>query len=321
MSTETSGWQRFWFEPQETSSLALFRIAFGLVAFAWTATLLPNLFAFYGRDGILPKGPRGAFGEWDVLALSDSPVLLVTLSAATLLAALAVTAGFHTRLASIVLWIGIVSFEQRTVQVTNSGDGVIRSLAFLLALSPAGASLSLDRLRAAPERFWEFPARAPWALRLIQIQISVGYLFSVTGKLATPQWRDGTAVAYALRIDDVHRLTTPAFFTQSSTITMLLTYGTLAIEIALAVLIWNRRLRPWVLVLGVALHLGIDSSIMVGFFSYAMLASYLCFIPGDTASRYVLSARDAAADLSAWLGGRGGRPPPPINPAPSGSAA
>ena len=315
MSAKPSRWQHFWFEPEATSSLELFRIAFGILAFAWTATLLPNLFAFYGQDGILPEIPYGTGGDWGVLEVSNSSILLVTVFVATLIAALAVTLGFHTRIAAIVLWIGIVSLEQRNVPVTNSGDGVVRSLAFLLVLTPAGTALSLDRLRAAPGRFWEFPARAPWAIRLIQIQISIGYLFSVTSKFSTDPWRDGTAVSYALRIDDVHRLATPAFITHSTTITALLTYGTMLIELSLAVLIWNRRLRPWVLLLGVSLHLGIDSSIMVGFFSYAMLASYLCFIPPVTSTRYLLASRDALTRLAARA--RRGQPPTPTDPAPS----
>lgn len=314
MSAKPSRWQCFWFEPQDTSSLELFRIGFGLLALAWTATLFPNLPAFYGQNGILPDIPTGTPGEWSVLDFSNSPVLLVTVFVVTLAAAFAVTVGFHTRIAAIMLWVGIVSLEQRNGLVTNSGDGVVRSLAFLLALSPAGAALSLDRLRRAPEQFWEFPGRAPWALRLIQIQISIGYLFAVMGKFATDPWREGTAVAYALRIDDVHRLVTPAFIAQSATITGLLTYGTLLIELSLAVLIWIPRLRPWVLLLGVSLHLGIDSSIMVGFFSYAMLVSYLCFIPPETATRYILAIRDAATRLAARAGRRRGRPPSPTDP-------
>jgi hypothetical protein len=315
MSTKTSRWQRFWFEPEATSSLELFRIAFGLIAFAWTATLVPNMFAFYGRDGILPEIPSGAGGEWGVLELSNSPLLIVAVFVATLVAALAVTLGFHTRMAAIVLWVGIVSLEQRNLPVTNSGDGVVRSLAFLLILTPAGTALSLDRLRSAPGHFWEFPARAPWATRLIQIQISLGYLFAAMGKLVTDEWQDGTAVSYALRLDDVHRLATPSFVTQSTTITALLTYGTMVTELSLAVLIWNRRLRPWVLLVGVSLHVGIGSSIMVGFFSYAMVASYLCFIPPETSTRYVLATRDGLKLLTA----RRRRGMPPTDPAPFAS--
>ena len=38
-----AGWHRFWFAPQETSTLALFRIAFGLVAFFCVLTYVGRL--------------------------------------------------------------------------------------------------------------------------------------------------------------------------------------------------------------------------------------------------------------------------------------
>jgi hypothetical protein len=290
-----SGWERFWFEPQQTSSLALFRIAFGLLVFAWTVTLIPNLYAFYGSDGILPKKPPSGPGGWGLLGLSDSRAWLLVVFVATLIAALALTVGLFTRLAAVVVWIGIVSILNRNGFVTNSGDGVLRDLAFYCALAPAGAALSLDRLRKVPDRFWEFPARAPWALRLIQIQVSVGYLAAVWHKAQSELWNNGTAVSYALRIEDLRRLGMTAFVTHSVELTNLLTFGTLAVELALGVLVWNRTARPWVLAMGVCLHLGIDSAIIVGFFSFAMLTAYLAFVPPDTATRFILASRDVLA--------------------------
>jgi hypothetical protein len=287
-----AGWQRFWFEPQETSSLALFRIAFGLLSIAWTATLGPNLFAFFGPHGIAPQPTGGGPGSWGVLDIWTAPGMVVALFVVTLLASVALTLGLFTRIAAVVVWLGIVSFEQRNGLIGNSGDGLVRNLAFLLVLAPSGAALSLDRLRTARDRFWEFPARAPWALRLIQIQISVGYLSAVWHKSGNQLWRDGTAVSYALRIQDIDRAASPAFITHSVLLTELLTYGTLALELALGVLVWNRALRPWVLLLGITLHLSIDVSLLVGFFSLAMLAAYLTFVPAQTAARVVLGVRD-----------------------------
>jgi hypothetical protein len=83
----------------------------------------------------------------------------------------------------------------------------------------------------------------------------------------------------------------PYFVAHTATISNLLTYGALAIELGLAVLVWNRRLRPWVLGLGVALHLGIDWSIRVGFFTLAVFVLFLVFLPGDRADRLVLRLR------------------------------
>ncbi|MCW2549655.1 MAG: hypothetical protein JWN96_4115 [Mycobacterium sp.] len=287
-----SAWWRFWFQPQATSTLAIFRIGFGLVATAWTATLAPNLFAFYGRDGILPHAGDTGPASWGLPEIWDSSAAIVILFVLTLAAAICLTLGLFSRLAAIVLFVGIMSFLQRNTPVTNSGDGLVRNLAFFCALTPCGESLSLDRLRKKPENFWEFPARPPWGLRLVQIQLSLGYLSAVWHKSGNPLWREGTAVSYALRMQDAHRLPTPAFITHSVVLTELLTYGTLASELALGTLIWNRTVRPWVLLVGISLHLSIDIAILVGFFSYALFAAYLAFIPPQTSTRRILATRD-----------------------------
>lgn len=283
-----TAWLRFWFEPQSTSSLALFRIAFGLLVTAWTSTLAPNLFAFFGPNGIEPDQPERVVGEWGLLAETASPVALLAVFLATLAGAVALTVGWHTRIAAVVVFIGIVSIDQRNALIGNSGDGLLRNLAFYCMLAPSGVALSLDRLRTARGAFWCFPARAPWALRLIQIQLSVGYLSAVWHKIQGETWRDGTAVSYALRMEDIHRLPTPAFLTQSALVTEALTFGTLALELALGILVWNRTLRPWVMAMGIAMHLMIEYSIMVGFFGMAILVAYLAFLSPATASRLIL---------------------------------
>ena len=288
----TAGWNRFWFAPQETSTLALFRIGFGTISFFWTLSLLPDLFAFYGPDGIMPTYPQEGPGAWGVLGLSTSGPFLILVFALTLLASAALTLGLYTRLAAVLLWLGIMAFEHRNPLVGNSGDELIGNLALFCALAPSGVALSLDRLRSYPGRFWEFPARAPWALRLIQIQLSVVYLSAVWQKVQGDLWRNGTAVSYALRIADVGRVPTPAFITHSVILSELLTFGTLALEASLGILVWNRTIRPWVLTLGICMHLGIDFSILVGFFSFTMIVSYISFIPPETATRRVLAARD-----------------------------
>ena len=47
-----------------------------------------------------------------------------------------------------------------------------------------------------------------------------------------------------------------------------------------------------VLLAGVGLHLGIDYAVRVGFFSYGVFVAYLAFLPPQTASALILSARD-----------------------------
>jgi hypothetical protein len=151
-------------------------------------------------------------------------------------------------------------------------------MAFYLMLVPTGAALSLDRWRRARDRFWEFPARAPWALRLIQIQISVVYVTSVWSKMQGDTWNSGTAVYYAIGVQDVQRFPVPSFVLHNVLIINLLTYGTLALEASIAVLVWNKKARPYVLLMGVALHLAMDYALLITFFSYIVIVSYTAFV-------------------------------------------
>ncbi len=291
-------WEGFWFEPMPTSSLAVVRIAFGLVVFAWTVSLTPDLTAFFSGGGIFP-GESSIAGVWGVLGIAPGGGVVVVLYAAMLVASLALAAGALTRVAALVVFVGLLSFERRNPWVFNSGDGLLRVIAFYMMLAPAGAAVSVDRWRRERDRLWEFPDRAPWALRLMQIQLSVIYLAGVWEKVQGATWNNGTAVSYALRVSDLGALPVPGFLSQTPVVVNLLTFGTLAAELGLGILVWNRRLRRWVLLGGVAFHVAIVWAIRVGFFSAGMLVLYLAFVDPEWARTRLLAVRDR-------LGGRTG---------------
>lgn len=302
MTRAVETWERFWFRDVETSTLGLFRIAFALVVVAWTISLAPALYSFYGDDGILPSQPDGPLGSWGLLQLDSGPVAVTIVYLLLLVGALCLAFGFKTRLAAVVVFVCLVSFARRDPWVLNSGDLLVIVLSFYLMLAPSGAALSVDRWLAARPRFWEFPRRSLWPLRLIQVQVSLLYFFAVWAKLRGDTWNDGTAVSYAFRIEDIERFPVPGFVTDSLLLVNLLTYGTLAVELALAILVWNGKLRPWVLLLGVGLHLGIDYAVRVGFFSYAALVAYIAFLPPETVRSWVYRLRDRAARSKlSWL--------------------
>jgi hypothetical protein len=293
MSRAVATWERFWFEPQETSTLAVVRIAFGLVVIAWTVTLAADARDFFGPQGVLPStsfdGESSA--AWSALEVANDPVTVTGVMTVLFLAACCLTVGQWTRTAAVLVFIALVSLERRNPFVFNSGDSLLRIIAFCMMFAPAGAALSLDRRRRAPEAFWECPRRAPWALRLMQIQLSLVYVASVWAKLRGEAWNDGTAVSYALRLDDLARFELPAVLTSSELTANVLTYGALATEAAVAVLVWNRRLRPWVLAAGAALHIGIDLTLRVGFFSWTIFVLYTTFLSAAAVRAAVLATR------------------------------
>ncbi|WP_433802069.1 HTTM domain-containing protein [Actinomycetospora sp. CA-084318] len=287
-----SGWERFFFTPTSTAPLAVFRIAFGLTVTAWTATQVPYLFTFYGPDGLLPEPPAIGPWQWGLLTTNNTVIVLSVVFLATLLAGIALTVGSWPRVAAVVVLLGLMAFERRNPFVLNSGDVLLRVMAVYLVFAPSGESLSWDRWRRDREHFWEFPRRAPWALRMLQIQTSIIYLAAVWAKLQGDVWREGTALSFTLRMLDQLRAPSPDFVAQSGLLTEWLTFGTLLLELSIAVLVWHRRLRPWVLAAGVTFHLAIEVFIMVGFFSIGMWVLYLVFLSPDWTERTVLRLRD-----------------------------
>ena len=285
-------WEGFFFTPESTAPLAVFRIAYGLVATRWTLTQLPHLFVFYGPDGVLPTPPPVGPGQWSVLSTFNSVPVLAVVWLATLLAAAALTAGASPRIAAIVLLVGIIAFTRRDPYVLNGGDLLVRVLAVYLIFAPSGESLSWDRWRRDRAHFWEFPRRAPWALRMLQVQLSVIYLAAVWAKLQGDVWRNGTALSFALRMLDQLRAPSPELVAGSPLLVEWLTFGTLIVELSIGLFVWNHRARWWVLGAGFLMHLGIEIFIMVGFFSIGMWVLYLVFLPPDRTERTVLELRD-----------------------------
>jgi hypothetical protein len=281
MRAIAQAWDRFWFEPQSTSTLGVVRIAFGIVVLGWTVSLAPDLKAFFTRSGIVPTQPSARWW-FDPLKTFNSDAAMYVLYGILILGAICLLIGFQSRLASLVVFLGVLTLTRRNPFIFNSGDVLVRNLAFYLLLAPTGLSLSIDRWRKEKERFWEFPARAPWGLRLIQIQLSATYAATVWAKFRGTTWNNLTAVSYALRLKDLERFHVPSFITHSLLLTNIMTLGTLALEISLAILVWNRKARPYVLVLGALMHIAIALNIMVGFFSMAILTAYIAFVPPET---------------------------------------
>ena len=212
-----------------------------------------------------------------------------------MLGAVALTVGFRTRVAALVVFVVIMSVTRSAPLAFNAGDGLLRVVAFYVLLMPAGSAASVDRWRADPETSVDLPsasavgpaARADPAQRHLHLHR--------LGEGGRRGWRDGTAVSYAVRIGEVSRLPVPSFITDSLLLTELATYGTLAAELAIGVLVWNRAARPWVLALGVLLHLSIELTLAVGFFSITIVTLYLAFLPPERAEQVLWWVRDRLA--------------------------
>lgn len=285
-----AAWNGFFHTPESTLTLCVFRILFGILLTLNAILMFRERQLWFGPEGVFPcEDHRRTYGRFMFTVLSYLPP---TKSSVTLLMSLHLTAsmclglGLCTRLSATVVFVTLVSIHHRNYEVTHSGDTLLRLMSFLLIFSPAGQSLSLDRLLL--ERFNGSTStvieHSPWCLRLMQLQMSFLYFRAFSEKIMDPQWVRGTAAYYTMQTPDFRRFRLPAaldnlFFARVAT------WGTLAVELALSILVWFQESRYLVLVLGVLMHLGFEVFMNLQLFGVTMIVCLVVFIPPSDMER------------------------------------
>jgi uncharacterized membrane protein YphA (DoxX/SURF4 family) len=294
-------WDRFFFAPTTTAAMTLVRVGWGALVTLWALSLIPDVDPHVTEGALRPENLHP--GLWDLLSRTSWSGAPMAACLLLVVAGLATMVGYRTRLASACAVVCLIALERINPTVFNSGDLTLRLVGISVALSPCGLLWSLDARRDRRRGLTgPAPWRAPWALRLLQLHLAIGYFLSAWGKLRGNTWHEGTALGIALRIEDLQRIAAPDWLFRQDVLLNAITWGTLLFEVAFVFLVWNRRLRPWVLWAGVAFHLTIDLAMHVGFFSYTMVLAYATFLWPATADR-IVGRWDPAGVSSADLGG------------------
>ncbi|MBM3266611.1 MAG: HTTM domain-containing protein [Candidatus Sericytochromatia bacterium] len=275
-----SAWNRFWFGPASPLPLGLFRIGLGLAFLAYLYQITAPFEEFLGTRGIVAPATIEAILPQPRLNLlpAGTPDAIMRLALFVFwVAALMLTIGYRTRLATFACFALMCSFTQRNPFLLNGPEQLLRIYSFSFLLAPGNLPFSVDRRLAGLH--WPPGPVIPLAQRLIALQVAIVYLAGVLWKTGGSRWVDGTAVYYTDQFETLknHWLPLPL---PSLEVVNLATYLTIAVELAIALCAWFRPTRPWVLAGGVLLHLGIGWNMNLWIFSFAMLAGYPCFLAG-----------------------------------------
>ena len=295
-------WNRFWFAPVSARPLGVFRIVFGLLILANLALVACDLDFWYtdaglmqGDEAAVTAGPlRPSFFTHYQDPLSVRVGLGLVAGTAVLF-----TLGWRTRIVSVLLWIGMLSFYNRNL-LTNCGpDQVMMITTFYLMLAPCGAAYSLDARRAARVRgTLAEPLILPWAQRLMQLQLCLIYFVTAFLKSTGKMWANGTALHPILFNHEVGMLDFEWLAAHTLVINFM-AHAALLLEFALVFFLWFRPTRRWVALLGVALHVGIWPLVNVPLFGEQMTSLYILFLAPDELSAVLSIFRP-----SYWLGGQ-----------------
>ncbi|MCA9778073.1 MAG: HTTM domain-containing protein [Candidatus Eremiobacteraeota bacterium] len=272
-------------------SLAVTRVAYGAILFLDTIVRWTNSSDFYSEWGVLPRRflleLDGSTG-FSLHLMSGSAAWLHSLLLLQAAAAAAMLLGWHTRWATLLSWLLLLSSHNRNPIILDGGDTYLRVMLFWLLLLPTGQRWSMDARSGRGDHYRWMPDLARNSLfgasaLAVLVQISSVYWFAAIPK-TDPSWTTTyTATDMALHLD---MFLTPfgLFFRDSLKEHLpLLTQMVIGWEFWGPALLFFPFDRGQVRLLGIlgfaALHLGFGMMMELGFFAWIGALTPLILLP------------------------------------------
>jgi predicted DCC family thiol-disulfide oxidoreductase YuxK len=237
---------------------SIYRGIFGAYLLVHFVQLLPWGPELFSNQGALKDGSASPLLHIfpNVLMLIDTPSVIQGFLALAVGSSVLFAIGWHDRIAATMLWYIWACLNGRMPLITNPGMPYVGWMLLAHACLPSAPYLSLAaRGRLDPDGGWRMNDGI-WSVAWILM--AVGYSYSGVTKFGSPSWIDGTALARVLE-NPLARPGWPRDVLLMLPMSILagLTYAALALEIAFAPLALFRRLRPWLWLAMLLMHLSL----------------------------------------------------------------
>jgi hypothetical protein len=298
----TASFDRWLFDGCHPIVCSILRIAYASVLLVYLMALHGELAYWFTDEGVLKAESANAIGQGvygSLLFWLPSDLATVQLCWWVMVVQTGLLwLGCLSRFQVACLFIWLVSFQHRNSFIFDGQDTLLRLLTFSLIFMPLDYRWSLgkwlrskllNRQRSGP---WDPPPIPPspaprpsaWGLRLLQLQITAVYLSTAWEKFQGIAWRDGTALFYVSRMDDLYgRFPPPDWWFETPWLLAAMTWGVMATEALLPVLLWCKKTRALGLVVAIGLHLSIEITMHIFLFEWLMIVSLLAFLPVSNA--------------------------------------
>ena len=265
-------------------ALALLRIGIGCTLIADICIRSGSILAHYTNEGVLPID---AMKSWcwnqyyfSFHAFSGNLSWQLVLFSIAFIAAVCISLGYKTRLFTFISWLLLISLQNRNSLVVQGGDDLLRLILFWGLFLPWNQRYSLDKLKHTllPQNNSCFHIAGLGYLLLI---FSV-YFFSALLKDSTEWKTDGTALYYALSLDQLALPFGKLIYPHPQllkTLTYTVYYTELIAPCLLLVPVFNPFSRSLAIMAIIFLHIGISLTIYVGLFFMIGIVTAIGLIP------------------------------------------
>jgi len=265
-------------------SLAFFRIGLGFLLLCDLFNRSLSLTSHYTDAGVLPRDVLLSkfLKEWHIIIhnMSGETSVIAVLFIIHAFFAFLMMVGYRTKLSTFISWLLLISLQSRNPVVLQGGDTLFRMMIFWGVFLPLGARYSVDSLKLKPK--FESNKFSSIASMCLILQVCYMYIFTAILKYHPIWFEDGTAVYYALNLD---QFVTPIglWIKGHFELTRFFTFGTIYLELIGPVLLfipfYHTFLRSAVAILFIILHTGLFLSLELGLFSYICIVAWIGLFP------------------------------------------
>lgn len=262
--------------PQRTWAASYLRVALGMLAALFFVEHCRQISLLWGPHGQISASDLFQSGARDGLLaiLWQSGAGTMFVYSAGFISSIALAFGVFPRAMAVVFVATLYEVYSRNGPILNGGQEIILIIAFYLCFADTSHYFCAIRVRTL-ERFPTVQRLSAIvhnaAMTMVVVQISLVYFWSAFFKITGHLWQNGTALYYIMR-DEWYTSSVSHLFYLNSTVVTLATYGTIALEMAFAFLLWNRRLRLPILCSVLVLHLNIAIFMGLSVFALTMMA-------------------------------------------------
>ena len=259
------------------------RIGIALILLVDLAIRSLSIKAFMTDEGILPVSILKNY-NWNPYYFSFHTlsgdlwwqVVLVSLNSLCIVLLLL---GYRARVFTFICWVFLVSMQNRNPFILQGGDELLRIVLFWAVFLPWGERYSVQKTSTYPNAYFSL-ANVGYLLLIASV-----YFFSALLK-TSPEWHsDGTALYYALSIDQI-RLPFGTLLYQFPNVLIWLTHVVYYIELLAPLLLICPFVSNKIRVIGiigiVLLQLGFCLSLYVGLFYIIGIVSLIGLLPANS---------------------------------------
>jgi len=263
-------------------SLALFRVSLALLLFAEICNRAVGFTAHYTDRGVLPSSVMNELmvHQPSLLLLSGSEIYAASFFVIAGLSSIMMLVGWHTRVATIAMFIAISSIQTRNPLINHQADALMRFLVMWGIFLPLGVCWSVDARRKRIRRDRGSVYSVASAALLLQGMFV--YLVVAVSKFQYDIWWAGDSLWAVLQVDSYAR-PLGEFLLNYPDLVALLAYGSMVLEALFPILLflpWQRdRARTLCVLLATLFQLNIFFVVNVGTFNPLTILMLFPFLP------------------------------------------